>query len=97
VDTLLLADMTEFGKPPLLTAKQLFNVGDNVVIYLVTTPRLAMYAVELGPREIADTGTQSSLLNRMQHHSCRYELPRYTDYNQFDSDSYNFALEGVTS
>jgi methylisocitrate lyase len=62
----------------------------------VTTLRLAMYAVEVGLREIADTGTQSSLLERMQHRSRLYELLRYADYNQFDSDIYNFTLNGVT-
>ena len=96
VDTPLLANMTEFGKSQLLTADQLSDIGYNAVIYPVTTLRLAMYAVEVGLREIADTGTQSGLLNRMQHRSRLYELLRYADYNQFDSDIYNFALEGVT-
>jgi methylisocitrate lyase len=32
----------------------------------------------------------------MQHRSRLYELLRYEDYNQFDSDIYNFAVEGVT-
>jgi methylisocitrate lyase len=96
VDTPLLANMTEFGKSQLLTADQLSDIGYNVVIYPVTTLRLAMYAVEVGLREIADTGTQSGLLDRMQHRSRLYELLRYADYNQFDSDIYNFALEGVT-
>jgi len=96
VDTPLLANMTEFGKSQLLTAKQLSDIGYNVVIYPVTTLRLAMYAVEVGLREIADTGTQSGLLDRMQHRSRLYELLRYADYNQFDTDIYNFALEGDT-
>jgi methylisocitrate lyase len=97
VDTPLLANMTEFGKSELLTAKQLSDIGYNVVIYPVTTLRLAMYAVEVGLREIADSGTQSGLLDQMQHRSRLYELLRYPDYNQFDSDIYNFAAEGVTS
>jgi methylisocitrate lyase len=97
IDTPLLANMTEFGKSELLTAKQLSDIGYNVVIYPVTTLRLAMHAVELGLREIADTGTQSGLLDRMQHRSRLYELLRYADYNQFDSDIYNFGSEGVTS
>ena len=97
VDTPLLANMTEFGKSELLTASQLSEIGYNVVIYPVTTLRLAMYAVEVGLREIANTGTQSGLLDRMQHRSRLYELLRYADYNQFDSDFYNFTLEGVTS
>jgi len=96
VDIPLLANMTEFGKSELLTAKQLADIGYNVVIYPVTTLRLAMYAVEVGLREIADTGTQSGLLDRMQHRSRLYELLRYADYNEFDSDIYNFAQKGVT-
>src|ERR1700733_15149589 len=95
VDIPLLANMTEFGKSPLLTTRQLGDIGYNAVIYPVTTLRLAMYAVEVGLREIADTGTQSGLLERMQHRSRLYELLRYADYNQFDSDIYNFALEGI--
>ncbi|WP_406813695.1 methylisocitrate lyase [Mycobacterium sp. M23085] len=95
VDTPLLANMTEFGKSELLTAQQLSDIGYNVVIYPVTTLRLAMHAVEAGLREIADAGTQSGLLDRMQHRSRLYQLLRYADYNQFDSDIYNFALQGV--
>jgi methylisocitrate lyase len=96
VDTPLLANMTEFGKSQLLSAQQLSDIGYNVVIYPVTTLRLAMHAVEVGLREISASGTQSGLLDQMQHRSRLYELLRYSDYNQFDSDIYNFALEGVT-
>jgi methylisocitrate lyase len=54
-----------------------------------------MHAVEVGLREINSAGTQSGLLDRMQHRSRLYELLRYADYNQFDSDIYNFALQGA--
>ncbi|WP_373194456.1 isocitrate lyase/phosphoenolpyruvate mutase family protein, partial [Mycobacterium marinum] len=94
VDTPLLANMTEFGKSGLLSADQLRGIGYNVVIYPVTTLRLAMYAVEAGLREIADAGTQSGLLNRMQQRSRLYELLRYADYQQFDSSIYNFVRQG---
>jgi methylisocitrate lyase len=93
VDIPLLANMTEFGKSPLLTTRQLGDIGYNAVIYPVTTLRLAMYAVEVGLREIADTGTQSGLLERMQHRSRLYELLRYEDYNEFDTNTYNFTLK----
>jgi methylisocitrate lyase len=96
-DVPLLANMTEFGKSQLLTATQLSDIGYNVVIYPVTTLRLAMFAVEYGLREIESTGTQSGLIDQMQQRSRLYELLRYTDYNQFDSDIYDFALQGVTS
>ena len=93
VDTPLLANMTEFGKSELLTARQLSDIGYNVVIYPVTTLRLAMHAVEAGLRDIISSGTQAGLVDRMQSRSRLYELLRYADYNDFDSDIYNFALQ----
>jgi methylisocitrate lyase len=95
VDVPLLANMTEFGKSELLTAAQLCGIGYNVVIYPVTTLRLAMHAVETGLREIHAAGTQSGLLNQMQSRSRLYELLRYSKFNQFDSDIYNFVLQDV--
>jgi methylisocitrate lyase len=86
VDIPLLANMTEFGKSGLLTVSQLADIGYNVVIYPVTTLRLAMFAVENGLREIDSQGTQSGLLDHMQHRKRLYELLRYADYNQFDDE-----------
>lgn len=95
VDVPLLANMTEFGKSQLLTARQLSDIGYNLVIYPVTTLRLAMHAVEVGLREIDSAGTQAGLLSQMQHRSRLYELLHYAEYNQFDSDIFNFALQGA--
>ena len=95
IDVPLLANMTEFGKSPLLTAKQLSDIGYNVVIYPVTTLRLAMFAVEAGLREIASAGGQFDLLDRMQHRRRLYSLLRYEAYNEFDTDTYNFTLKGT--
>ena len=94
VDIPLLANMTEFGKSELLSESQLTDIGYNVVIYPVTTLRLAMYAVESGLREIDAKGTQSGLLGQMQHRSRLYELLRYADYNQFDDEIFNFKVKG---
>ncbi len=88
----LLANMTEFGKSKLLTTKQLSNVGVNVVIYPVTSLRLAMKAVEDGLSVLKRDGTQESLLNEMQTRAELYELLRYKDYEQFDKDVFNFKL-----
>ena len=96
VDTPLLANMTEFGKSELLSVSQLADIGYNVVIYPVTTMRLAMHAVESGLREIDATGTQSGLLDQMQHRKRLYELLRYADYAQFDDDIFNFTVEGLS-
>jgi methylisocitrate lyase len=90
----LLANMTEFGKSELLSVSQLTDIGYNVVIYPVTTLRLAMLAVEDGLREIDANGTQSGLLDRMQHRTRLYELLRYADYNQFDDEIFNFDVKG---
>lgn len=97
VDVPLLANMTEFGKSELLTVEQLSGIGYNAVIYPVTTLRIAMGAVEDGLREIHSCGTQSRLLDKMQHRKRLYELLRYPDYNSFDSDLFNFTIEEVRS
>lgn len=96
VDIPLLANMTEFGKSELLTVRQLSDIGYNVVIYPVTTLRLAMFAVEGGLREIDSAGTQSRLIDRMQHRTRLYELLRYADYNTFDDHIFNFTVEGTS-
>jgi methylisocitrate lyase len=88
----LLANMTEFGKTKLLTAKQLSDLGINIVIYPVTTLRLAMKAVEDGLAVLKKAGTQESLLKEMQTRAALYELIRYKDYDQFDKDVFNFKL-----
>ncbi|WP_405177836.1 methylisocitrate lyase [Nocardia sp. NBC_01377] len=94
VSTPLLANMTEFGKSELIPASTLENIGYNAVIYPVTTLRLAMFAAEVGLREIFAEGTQSGLLDRMQHRSRLYELLQYERYNEFDSEIFNFTPEG---
>ncbi|MCP2287427.1 methylisocitrate lyase [Nocardia amikacinitolerans] len=92
VDVPLLANMTEFGKSDLLSAGTLEDLGFNAVIYPVTTLRLAMHAVEQGLAEIASTGTQSGLLDLMQHRARLYELLEYQRYNDFDSGIFTFTL-----
>jgi methylisocitrate lyase len=92
VNAPLLANMTEFGKSKLLTTKQLADAGVNVVIYPVTSLRLAMKAVEDGLAVIKKEGTQEALLKNMQTRAELYELLCYKDYEQFDKDVFNFKL-----
>ncbi|MBC7659957.1 MAG: methylisocitrate lyase [Chitinophagaceae bacterium] len=89
----LLANMTEFGKSKLLTAEQLSNLGYNIVIYPVTTFRLAMKATIDGLAEIKAQGTQEGLLGKMQHRQDLYALTRYEEYNALDSSLFNFTLK----
>jgi methylisocitrate lyase len=88
----LLANMTEFGKSPLLSADQLQSIGYNIVIYPVTTLRLAMKAVEDGLKQIRNEGTQANLIDKMQTRARLYELLQYERYNQFDQSIYNFKV-----
>ncbi|RNE48789.1 methylisocitrate lyase [Corynebacterium alimapuense] len=90
VDVPLLANMTEFGKTELLSASQLEGLGYNAVIYPVTTLRIAMGQVEDALADIAETGTQTEWVGRMQHRSRLYELLRYSEYNAFDQQIFTY-------
>lgn len=90
----LLANMTEFGKGRLFTYEELSNLGYNIVIYPVTTFRLAMGATIKGLQEIKKTGTQEGVLDIMQTRKDLYALTRYDEYNSFDSSIFNFQVKG---
>jgi methylisocitrate lyase len=92
VDVPLLANMTEFGKGPLLSADTLQDLGYNIALYPVTLFRLANGAVEEGLRTLAAEGNQESLLPRMQTRSRLYEVLGYADYAAFDSAVFDFTL-----
>jgi len=92
IDVPILANMTEFGKSPLLTTRTLENLGVNVVIYPVTLLRFAMHAADTGLAAIAGTGTQEGLLDQMQHRRELYDLLDYQAYNAFDVSVFNFKL-----
>jgi len=90
----LLANMTEFGKSKLLNYKELENIGYNIVIYPVTTQRLAMKSVEDGLRAIFVDGHQNNIIDKMQTRKRLYELVEYEKYNSLDEKIYNFSTEG---
>ena len=94
VDVPILANMTEFGKSELFTTEQLAGAGVRLVIYPVTTLRLAMGAIKSGLQTIRDTGTQVELLDGMQTRVDLYETIDYAAYNDFDADVFNFSQEG---
>jgi methylisocitrate lyase len=88
----LLANMTEFGKSKLLSIKQLESLGFNIVIWPVTTLRLAMKAQEEGLKHILSQGNQEGILDKMQHRKELYELTDYEKYNTFDQSIFNFKI-----
>jgi methylisocitrate lyase len=88
----LLANMTEFGKSRLLNKKELESLGYNLVIYPVTTLRLAMGEIDRGLEAILRDGDQNAILDRMQHRKDLYDLLRYEDYSQYDQNLFNFKV-----
>jgi methylisocitrate lyase len=88
----LLANMTEFGKTPLLTKQQLADLGYNIVIYPVTSLRLAMKAIEDGYAQLKRDGTQANVVSQMQTRKRLYEVLHYEDYGAFDQSIFNFKI-----
>tara|TARA_B110000438_G_C15736124_1_gene616415 strand:- start:405 stop:1301 length:897 start_codon:yes stop_codon:yes gene_type:complete len=91
--TNLLANMTEFGKSKLLSSKQLENLGYQIVIYPVTTQRLALKNVEDGLRAIMSDGHQNNILDKMQTRKRLYELVDYEKYNTPDNKITDFKTD----
>jgi len=92
--TFLLANMTEFGKTKLLSISELENLGYNIVIYPVTTQRLAMKNVEDGLRAIMMDGHQNNIIDKMQTRKRLYELVEYDKYNSPDKRITDFNTDG---
>ena len=90
----LLANMTEFGKSKLLNKKQLENLGYNLVIYPVTTQRLAMQNVEIGLKSIFKDGDQNNIMDKMQTRKRLYDLVEYEKYNTPGKKITDFSTEG---
>lgn len=77
VDAPLLANMTEFGKSPLLSRDELAELGYRMVIYPQTAFRVSMFATGRMLSDLKSTGTQESWLDRMQTRKELYELLDY--------------------
>jgi len=89
----LLANMTEFGKTKILTSIELENLGYNIVIYPVTTQRLAMKNVEDGLKAIMRDGHQNNIIGKMQTRKRLYELVEYEKYNTPDKKITDFKTD----
>ena len=80
----LLANMTEFGRSPLLTVDELSSLGYRAVLYPLTAFRVAMRAAEQALTELRDHGTQRGFLDRMQTRAELYDLLGYTQWEARD-------------
>jgi methylisocitrate lyase len=84
IDAPLVANMTEFGKSPLLSLAELADLGYSAVLYPVTLLRVAMKAMQCALDVIADEGTQRNILDLMQTRDELYELLDYRGYEERD-------------
>jgi methylisocitrate lyase len=80
----LLANMTEFGKGPLLDASRLRELGYALVIFPVSAARVAALQVRAFYEHLLRHGTQHDWLDRMLTRAELYDLIRYDDDAELD-------------
>ncbi|MEE8170013.1 MAG: methylisocitrate lyase [Phycisphaerae bacterium] len=81
---ILLANMTEDGKSPLLQLSELAGMGYHVVIYPQTALRVAFGAIVPMLQSLRKDGSQTAWLDRMQRRRELYELLDYDGLQRID-------------
>lgn len=84
LDAPLLANMTEFGRTPYFNARQFGEFGFKMVIWPVSSLRVAAKAIEDLYRCLAREGGTVAMLDRMQTRAELYELIGYHDFEALD-------------
>lgn len=74
----LLANMTEFGKTPMLPLQEFAAMGYSLVIFPVTTLRAAMGGVVRTLSHLRESGSVEPLLDQMQDRASLYTMLSYT-------------------
>jgi methylisocitrate lyase len=85
VEAPLLANMTEFGRTPFLTATQFESLGYAMLIWPVSSLRVAAKAQENLYRTLRSQGSAQSLLGVMQTREELYRTIGYADYEALDA------------
>jgi methylisocitrate lyase len=80
----LLANMTEFGRSPLLDRTMLEQMGYRLILYPLTVLRMALRATEIALRHLQAWGHQRELLPQMYTRAELYDLLDYTGYEERD-------------
>ncbi|MEA2649584.1 MAG: methylisocitrate lyase [Candidatus Binataceae bacterium] len=84
IDAPLLANMTEFGRTPYFTTKQFEDFGFAMVIWPVSSLRIAAKAIGELYECLMREGSAEPMLDRMQTRSQLYETIGYDDYEALD-------------
>jgi methylisocitrate lyase len=81
----VLANITEFGKTPLFTVRELGDAGVGLVLYPLSAFRAMSKAAEAVYGSIRKDGTQKSVVDRMQTRAELYDVLGYHEYeNKLD-------------
>jgi methylisocitrate lyase len=80
----LLANMTEFGKTPMIPLANFGAMGYSCVIFPVTLLRVAMGAVAAALAKLKSEGSAAGFLDRMQTRKELYDLVEYTPGTPWD-------------
>ncbi|MCB0826325.1 MAG: methylisocitrate lyase [Armatimonadetes bacterium] len=80
----LLANMTEFGKTPLITAAQFHNLGYQMVIFPVTALRVMLKRINEFYSDLLTTGTQADWMEKMVTRAELYDVIDYPDFTSQD-------------
>jgi methylisocitrate lyase len=83
IESPLMANMTEFGKSPLLNFQQLRDFGYRMVIFPQSAFRISMKASARFFADLKKAGSQNDWLDQMQ---TRQELYDLLDYNPADEE-----------
>ena len=90
----VLANLTEFGRTPMFTTKELADVGVRMVLYPLSAFRAMSRAAEAVYQTLRQAGTQADVIDRMQTRDELYDVLGYHDYeNKLDE---LFAEKGLT-
>lgn len=81
----LMANMTEFGKTPLLPLAELARLGYRMVIYPQTSLRVAFKSIAEMLADLQHRGDQTAWLPKMQTRQELYDLLDYEGLNQVDA------------
>lgn len=84
----LVANMTEFGRTPLIERAQFEQLGYGLVIYPVTALRAALHAVQQVYEQLRQEGTQQGYLDRMMTRRDLYDLLDYPAYEDLEETLY---------
>ena len=80
----MLANMTEFGKTPYYPAEKFADMGYKIIIYPVSSLRIALNAISDLFDEIMKTGTQVKFVEDMLTRKDLYNLINYDSYVKMD-------------